>query len=199
MRTPAPGDTSLLNSALFPVQIDPITGATCAVNADTVSERVPGIYFRAAMGLQYMQRYDLAISMPDGGTVTAHGFLPDSFTITAPLTGDSVVTGGTLTATWTRSDSAQNYLIGIQPTDTLSQARGWSDSRADTTCEIPATAFQDTLGNYVPGEYQFGITAVNGGWNGSATDLYLNGGNLDGAKGVYGCAVYARPVLVYAR
>jgi hypothetical protein len=51
----------------------------------------------------------------------------------------------------------------------------------------------------VPGEYQFGITAVNGGWNGSAMDLYLNGGNLDGAKGVYGCAVYARPVLVYAR
>ncbi len=197
MRLPSPLDTAFVNP--FPGQIEPVTGATCLVNSDTLGPKLPGVYFRAALGLQPRQRYDLAITMPDGNTVTAYGFLPSDFTITQPVTGDTVLDDWTLAVAWTRADSAQTYLVGINPTDTLSPAQGWSDSRTDTSCLVPATAFRDSLGNYVPGEYLLGVTAVNGGWQGSGLDLFLSGGNLNGAKGVFGCAVYARPLLIYAR
>lgn len=197
METPDPGDSNFINY-IFPARIEPIGGATCAVNGTSVGQTLPGIYFRAALDLQYMQRYDLNITLPSGGTVTAHGFLPDSFSILAPRQLDTVGEGATLTATWTRADSAETYIVGISPADSTSPAVGWTDGRADTSCVIPASAFEDSLGNYVPGVYTFGVTAVNGGWNKSALDLFLSGGNLEGAKGTFGCAVYPLPVVVIA-
>jgi len=197
METPDPGDSNFVNY-IFPARIEPIGGATCTVNSTNVGQTLPGIYFRAALDLHYLERCDLDITLPSGGTVTAHGFLPDSFSILAPRQFDTVSQGATLTAAWTRSDSAETYLVGISPADTASPARGWTDGRTDTSCVIPASAFEDTLGNFVPGVYTFGVTAINGGWNKSALDLFLSGGNLEGAKGTFGCAVYPLPVVVIA-
>ena len=198
METPDPGDSNFVNY-IFPARIEPLGGATCTVNSTSVGQTLPGIYFRAALNLQYLQRCDLNITLPSGGTVTAHGFLPDSFSILAPRQLDTVGEGATLTATWTKSDSAETYLVGISPADTASPARGWTDGRTDTSCVIPATAFEDSLGNWVPGIYTFGVTAINGGWNKSTLDLFLSGGNLAGAKGTFGCAVYPLPIVVIAR
>ena len=199
METPDPGDTSFWSNP-FPAKVDPMGGADVKLNGDTVGQRVSGVYFKAALNLQYLARYDLNIVTPEGKTITAHGFLPDSFSIIGPRDGDSLVIGtDTLRAVWTKSDSAETYLVGISPADTSSPAVGWSDGMTDTTCIVPDAAFRDSLGVAVPGEYIFSITAVNGGWNKSGLDLFLAGGNVNGASGTFGCAVYPRPVSVLAR
>jgi hypothetical protein len=199
MRSPDPGDTSFWANP-FPASIDPMAGADVQLNGDPVGQKVSGVYFKAALDLQYLARYDLSIVTPEGKTITAHGFLPDSFSITMPLDGDSLRIGtDTLRAVWTRSDSAETYLVGVSPADTSSPAVGWSDGMTDTTCIVPDAAFRDSLGTAVPGEYIFSITAVNGGWNKSGFDLFLNGGNVEGASGTFGCAVYPPPVIIRAR
>jgi len=199
METPDPGDTSFWANP-FPASIDPMAGADVQLNGDPVGQKVSGVYFKAALDLQYLARYDLSIVTPEGKTITAHGFLPDSFSIIGPRDGDSLVIGtDTLRAVWTKSDSAETYLVGISPADTSSPAVGWSDGMTDTTCIVPDAAFRDSLGVAVPGEYIFSITAVNGGWNKSGFDLFLAGGNVNGASGTFGCAVYPRPVSVLAR
>lgn len=198
METPDPGD-SLFGADLFPVKVTPVSGATITLNATTIpANPVPGVYFLPGANLQYLARYDLDITTPDGRRVTARGFLPDSFSILAPQAGDSFAPGP-VTAIWTRSDSAQTYLVGITPADSASPAQGWADSRTDTACTIPASAFQDSLGTFVPGDYIFSISAVNGGWNRSGLDLFLSGGNVSGALGVFGCAVHPGPVLIRIR
>uniref|UniRef100_A0A7C4CCY8 DUF4382 domain-containing protein n=1 Tax=candidate division WOR-3 bacterium TaxID=2052148 RepID=A0A7C4CCY8_UNCW3 len=198
METPEPGD-SLFSPDLFPVKVTPVSGATVTLNSVPIpANPVPGVYFLPAADLQHLARYDLDITTADGKRVTAHGFLPDSFSILAPLEGDSFGPGP-VGAVWTRSDSAQTYLVGITPADSSSPAQGWADSRTDTACTIPAAAFQDTLGNFIPGDYVFSIAAVNGGWNKSGLDLFLSGGNVSGALGVFGCAVHPRPVLIRVR
>jgi hypothetical protein len=199
METPDPGDTSFWSNP-FPAKVDPMTGADVSVNGGTIQEKVAGVYFKAAMALHYLERYDLSIVTPSGRTITAHGFLPDSFSILAPLDGDSLVVGtDTLRAVWTRSDSAETYLVGVSPADSSSAAVGWSDALTDTTCVVPDAAFKDSLGNVVPGEYVFAVTAVNGGWNKSGLDLFLSGGNVQGASGTFGCAVYPRPRSIQVR
>jgi hypothetical protein len=199
METPDVGDTNFLDY-VFPARIEPVGGATVTLNSENIGQKLPGVYFKAAMDLQYLARYDLSITTPDGRTITGHGFLPDSFSIVAPA--DSLIydhATDTLRAVWTESDSAETYIVGLSPSDTASAAVGWTDGRTDTSCVVPATAFQDSLGNFVPGEYIFGVTAVNGGWNKGALDFLLSGGNLEGASGTFGCAVYPRPVRVIAR
>jgi hypothetical protein len=168
------------------------------LNGAAVPERVAGVHFKAALALEYLSRYDLAVTTPDGRTVTAHGFLPDSFSIVEPAQGDS---GGhtDLRVSWTRSESTETYIVGVTPVDSGSTAAGWSDGRLDTTCVVPAAAFADSLGAFQPGDYVITVTAVNGGWNKSGLDLFLSGGNLDGALGTFGCAVHARPVAVRRR
>lgn len=190
MNTPDPGDSSF---GVFPAKIEPLGGCEVKVNSDVIGERVAGVYFRAAMDLEYCVRYDLDITTADGKRITAHGFLPDSFSIVSPRPGDSLGPG-TVDAVWTHSDSCQTFLVGITPADSASTAVGWSDSRKDTFCTIPAAAFQDSLGNFVPGNYVLSVTAVNGGWKKSGWDLLLSGGNLSGALGTFGCALLARPV-----
>ncbi len=199
MKSPDPGDTSFWSNP-FPASIDPMAGADVSLNNDPVGQKVSGVYFRAALDLNYLERYDLTIVTPAGKTITAHGFLPDSFSILGPRPGDSLRIGtDTLRAVWTKSDSAETYLVGISPADTSSPALGWSDGLTDTTCIVPDAAFRDSFGVAVPGEYVFSITAVNGGWNKSGFDLFLNGGNVTGASGTFGCAVYPRPVSITAR
>lgn len=194
METPDPGDTTFWDY-VFPARITPLGGADVQMNSDPVSERLAGVYFDAALPLVYLQRYDLSIDLPDGRSVTAHGWLPDSFTMFAPATGDSAGFVD-LTVSWTRSDSAETYIVGVSPADSGSTAAGWTNSLRDTTCVVPAAAFADSLGVFQPGEYVVGVTAVNGGWNKSGLDLFLSGGNVSGALGTFGCAVYARPALV---
>jgi hypothetical protein len=194
MDTPDPGDTSFANY-MFPARIEPVGGAAVTLNSGTVAQRLPGVYFAAALDLQYLSRYDMSITTDDGKVITAHGFLPDSFGIVQPQQGDSFGLGD-VAATWTSSESCETFIVGVNPVDTASLAVGWSDSRTDTFCTIPASAFRDSLGNFVPGDYVFGVTAVNGGWNKSGLDLFLSGGNVSGASGVFGCAVYPRPVVI---
>jgi hypothetical protein len=199
MMTPDPGDTGFWSNP-FPAKVEPIGDCDVTINGATVGQKLPGAYFQAALGLQYMQRYDLSITTPDARTITAHGFLPDSFSIILPRDLDSFAIGGdTLRAAWSKSDSAETYLVGITPADSGSPALGWSDAMTDTACIIPHEAFEDSIGVEVPGEYIFSITAVNGGWNKSGLDLFLSGGNLSGASGTFGCAVYPKPVRVIAR
>ncbi|MBM3315831.1 hypothetical protein FJY71_08365 [candidate division WOR-3 bacterium] len=198
METPDPGD-SVFSPDVFPVKVTPVSGATVTLNSTTVpANPVPGVYFLAAADLEHLARYDLDIVTQDGKHVTARGFLPDSFSILAPQPGDSFGPGP-VSAVWTRADSAQTYVVGITPADTASTAQGWADSRTDTSCAIPASAFQDSLGTFIPGDYVFSVSAVNGGWNKSGLDLFLSGGNVSGALGVFGCAVHPKPVLIRVR
>jgi hypothetical protein len=174
--------------------------ADVRLNSDPVGQKISGVYFKAALNLNYLERCDLSIVTPAGKTITAHGFLPDSFSILGPRDGDSLRIGtDTLRAVWTKSDSAETYLVAISPADTSSPAVGWGDGMTDTTCIVPDAAFRDSSGVPVPGVYVFSITAVNGGWNKSGFDLFLNGGNVAGASGTFGCAVYPRPVGILAR
>ena len=197
MVTPDPGDSTFWQNP-FPVKVTPIAGADVRINSITINERVAGAYFKAAMDLDFLEHFDLSITTQDGKTITGAAFLPDSFAITAPAPGDSFGPG-TVNATWTHSDSCETFLVGVTPADSASPAQGWADSRVDTFCLIPAEAFKDTLGNFVPGDYVFSVTAVNGGWNKPALDLFLSGGNLDGALGTFGCAVLPAPVLIKVR
>ncbi len=193
METPDPGDTSFWHNP-FPAKVTPIENADVQVNSATVGQKLPGVYFKAAMDLEYLVRYDLEIETPEGKTITAHGFLPDSFSITSPQQGDSFGLGP-VNVVWTGSDSSETFLVGVSPSDSAGSAQGWADSFKDTSCTVPLTAFQDTLGTFVPGEYLLTVTAVNGGWNKSGLDLFLSGGNLEGAVGTFGCAVLAKPVI----
>jgi len=199
MKSPDPGDTSFWSNP-FPASISPMAGADVRLNNDPVGQKVSGVYFKAAFSLDYLERYDLSIVTPGGKTITAHGFLPDSFSILGPRDGDSLRIGSdTLRAVWTKSDSAETYLVGISPADTSSPALGWSDGMTDTSCVVPDAAFRDSFGVAVPGEYIFSIMALNGGWNKSGLDLFLGGGNVEGASGTFGCAVYPRPVSILVR
>jgi hypothetical protein len=199
MKSPDPGDTSFWSDP-FPASVEPMAGADVRLNSDPVGQKVSGIYFKAALDLHYLERYNLSIVTPAGKTITAHGFLPDSFSILGPRDGDSLRIGtDTLRAVWTKSDSAETYLVGVSPADTSNPAVGWSAALPDTTCIVPDAAFRDSSGAAVPGEYVFSIMAVNGGWNKSGLDLFLSGGNVEGASGTFGCAVYPRPVGILAR
>jgi hypothetical protein len=198
METPEPGDTNFLDY-VFPARIEPIGGATVTLNNSTLGQRLPGVYAGAGLTLNPGARYDLAITTTDR-TITGRAWMPGDFALVAPFDLDSVNhLTDTVVAVWTRSESVDTYIVGISPADSASPAQGWSDGRTDTSCVVPASAFTDTLGNFVPGEYILRVTAVNGGWNRSALDLFLSGGNLDGAKGTFGCAVYPRPVRVIVR
>jgi hypothetical protein len=199
MKSPDPGDTSFWSDP-FPANISPMADADVRLNNDPVGQKVSGVYFEAALDLHYLARYDLSIVTPAGKTITAHGFLPDSFSILGPRDGDSLRIGtDTLRAVWTKSDSAETYLVGVSPADTSNPAVGWSAALPDTACIVPDAAFRDSSGVAVPGEYIFSIMAVNGGWNSSGLDLFLSGGNVEGASGTFGCAVYPRPVGILAR
>jgi hypothetical protein len=199
MKSPDPGDTSFWSNP-FPASIEPMAGADVRLNSDPVGHKVSGVYFKAALDLRYLERYDLSIVTPEGKTITAHGFLPDSFSIIGPRDGDSLRVGtDTLRVVWTKSDSAETYLVGVSPADSSNSAVGWSDGMTDTTCLVPDAAFRDSFGVAVPGEYILSIMAVNGGWNKSGLDLVLHAGNVDGASGTFGCAVYPRPVSILAR
>lgn len=194
METPEPGDTTFWDY-VFPARIVPLGGADVRLNNAVVPERLPGIYLDATLMLQYRQSYALAITTADGRSISARATLPDSFTLVEPLPGDS---GGfvPLRVSWTRSDSAENYVVGVAPLDSGSTAVGWTGVVRETTCLVPAEAFADSLGAYQPGEYAVGVTAINGGWNRSGLDLFIAGGNVSGALGTFGCAVQPRPVVV---
>jgi len=199
MQTPAPGDTTF-GPGDFPAKVEQLDNATVNLNSENLPKRIPGVYFKAGLALAYLQRYDLDITTQDGKHVTAHAYLPDSFSIASPQDGDSVRYGtDTLRAAWTSSESCETYIVGVNPADSGSTAQGWSNSLTDTFCTVPASAFQDSSGNLVPGQYVFGVTAVNGGWNKSGLDLLLSTGNVDGAVGVFGCAVYPRPATISVR
>lgn len=197
METPEPGDTNF-GAWMFPAKVTPVGGATVRLGGEPVFERVSGIYFKAAADLRFLTRYELDIMTADGRHVTAHGFLPDSFDIVLPRDGDSfgLEPVGVI---WTSSESCHTYIVGCSPLDTASTAAGWSDSRTDTSCQIPVSAFKDSLGTFVPGDYLVSVTAVNGGWNKTGLDLFLSGGNVSGAAGVFGCAVYPKPVVIRLR
>ncbi|MFO7650798.1 MAG: hypothetical protein R6X13_05605 [bacterium] len=194
METPDPGDTTFWDY-VFPARVTPMGGADVRLNNSGLAERVSGVYFEAALPLEYLRRYDLAITTADGKLISGHACLPDSFSVIEPAPGDS---GGfaPLRVTWTRADSAESYIVGVTPLDSGSTAAGWSAATADTTYLVPAEAFADSLGVFQPGEYGASVTAVNGGWNKSGLDLFLSGGNVSGAVGTFGCAVHAWPVLV---
>ncbi|MBM3322008.1 hypothetical protein FJY69_00775 [candidate division WOR-3 bacterium] len=199
LNTPDPTDTSF-GTNIFPATITPVGNATAKLNSTNVAKRLPGIYFEPALSLEYKARYELEMKLDDGRRVTAYAFLPDSFSVVAPRPGDSLdIESETLRVVWTKSDSARRYVVGITPADSGSTALGWSGSRTDTFCIVPAAAFKDTNGVAVPGNYIVNVTALNGGWKKGGLDLLFAGGNVSGAVGLFGCAVYARPVAFIAR
>ncbi len=191
--TPDPGDSTFWQDDPFPATVTPIGGADVQINSGVVGQKIPGVYFEAAMNLEHLARYELEIETPDGELLTAHGCLPDSFSVVAPSESDTL-NPDSVVAVWTHSDSAEVFLVGITPAD--STAQGWADATTDTTIAVPVSAFQDTLGTLVPGEYTVVVTAVNGGWHKSGLDLFLSGGNVSGdGIGTFGCAVYPKPVV----
>uniref|UniRef100_A0A7C6EDG4 DUF4249 family protein n=1 Tax=candidate division WOR-3 bacterium TaxID=2052148 RepID=A0A7C6EDG4_UNCW3 len=185
-----PSDTSFTN--IFPVTVQPITGAAVKINEISLREKIDGVYFKPALDLQYMQRYDLHITT-DKETITGNCVLPDSFSIIYPNAGDTLIFFSARVV-WSKSDSAEHYIIGVQPVDTLNKAQGWNkDFSADSiSCVIPQEAFIDTMGNFYPGEYSISLMAINGAWKLSE----VGGGNLTGAQGIFGAAVYAQPIVV---
>lgn len=189
-----PGDTSFTN--IFPVNVEPITGALVKINDVTISEKIDGVYFKPSLDLQFMQRYNLHI-VTDNESITGSCVLPDSFSIRAPSSGDSVLFYDARVV-WSKSDSAEYYIVGLTPLDTANKTQGWSKAfPAETTaCLIPQQAFIDTAGNFYPGEYMISMMSFNGAWKKGNLDLILSGGNLNGAPGIYGAAVYTRSVLV---
>ncbi|GEM_PF-1085728 len=199
LETPDPEDTAFWANP-FPAEVTPMANAEVKINDQPITYKAAGIYFQAGMDLEYLHRYELTIATPDRATITAYGFLPDSFSILLPQERDSLRYGiDTLKAVWTKSDSAHFYLVAVPPADSASPAIGWNDAIQDTTCIIPFTAFQDTLGNPVSGEYLFSVTAVNGGWKKGALDLFFSGGNLKGALGTFGCAFATWPRRILVR
>jgi hypothetical protein len=200
MATPDPWDTSFSASDV-PVWLTPTSGAQTTVNALALPERVPGIYFTIPDSLEYLHAYDLRITVNDPvlpGPIAAHAVLPDSFSIVQPLSGDSV-SQDSVRVCWSRSDSAQLYTIQVTPTDTASPATGFLLSLSDTFVLVEPTAFQDSLTNqFLAGEYQILVWAINGGWK-RGTDLLLNGGNVSNAVGLFGAATYARTRTVSVR
>lgn len=192
-----PSDTSFAHT--FPVYVEPITGASVKINDISLSEKVDGVYFKSALDLQYMQRYDLYIAT-EKETITGSCILPDSFSIRLPVAGDSVLFFDARVV-WSRSDSAEHYIIGVSPMDTANKKSGWTkDFPAETTaCLIPQEVFMDTLGNFYPGQYMISMMSFNGAWKKGSLKLFLSGGNLNGAPGLFGAAVYAKSVVVNIR
>ncbi|MFO7638067.1 MAG: hypothetical protein R6X14_02005 [bacterium] len=198
LETPDPGDSTFWHHDPLPARVTPVGGAMVYVGSRAVGQRLPGVYFQAGLELEFKQRYDLEVETPDGKVVTGRAWLPDSFVVTAPGQGVSLHPDS-VRLSWTRSDSARAYLVGVAPVDSLNPAQGWADSRTDTACLVPREAFQDTLGNLAPGVYYVTVTAINGGWKKSALDLVLSGGNLSGAVGTFGCATMPPPVFFEVR
>lgn len=85
--------------------------------------------------------------------------------------------------------------------DTANKKSGWTkDFPAETTaCLIPQEVFMDTLGNFYPGQYMISMMSFNGAWKKGSLKLFLSGGNLNGAPGLFGAAVYAKSVVVNIR
>jgi len=179
----------------FPVTVIPTEDADVTVGEYTILEKLKGIYFKAAIDLKYLNKYDLSIILPDGKEFHSSCFLPDSFSIIAPEDNDTFSLSS-ITTIWSISDSAESYVINVAPCDSSNNARGWSASIGDTSAIIPDSAFMDSLNNYIEGDYSVCISAINGSWHKSSADLFLNGGNIDGAWGVYGAVVYSKPVII---
>ena len=194
LETPDPGDTTFWANDPLPARVTPVGNATVYVGNRAVGQRLPGVYFQAALDLEFKHRYDLSVETPDGKKVTGQAWLPDSFALTGPEPG-TTLHPDSVRVTWSRSDSARTYIVGVAPTDSLSPAQGWADGLTDTTCLVPRAAFEDTLGVLSPGGFYVTVTAINGVWKKSALDLVLTGGNLSGAAGTFGCATLAPPVL----
>lgn len=192
-----PNDTNFDN--VFPLTVQPITDALVKINNLTLPEKIRGVYFKPAFDLVYLQRYDLTIVTEDE-TITGSSVLPDSFSIILPNSGDTLIFYGARIV-WNKSDSAEHYIISVTPVDTANKAQGWEkDFPAETTaCLIPQPAFMDSAGKFYPGEYTITIMAFNGAWKKGSLDLFLSGGNLKGALGIYGAAVYAKPVVFYVK
>lgn len=192
-----PSDTSLTN--VFPVYVEPVTKASVKINEIKLSEKVNGVYFHPTFDLQYLQKYDLYIAT-DQETITSSCVLPDSFSILLPFPEDSVLYSDARVV-WSKSDSAEYYIVSLTPMDTANKSQGWSkDFPAETTaCLIPQDAFMDTLGNFYPGQYMISMMSFSGAWKKRGLDFIFSGGNLNGAIGIYGAAVYAKPVLVYIK
>lgn len=196
LEEPDPNDTLFADDP-FPVTVEPISGALVKVNETVLSEKTKGVYFEAALDLEYMKKYDLYIEVDDE-IITGTCVLPDSFSIITPVYGDTVSNDSTRVV-WSKSDSAEHYIVGVQPVDTLNQAQGWCNCLEDTFSTVPRAAFEDSLGFFCPGEYSISLMAFNGAWKKGALDLFLSGGNLDGASGIYGAAVYSSILVVNVR
>jgi hypothetical protein len=192
-----PGDTSFAHT--FPVYVEPITGASVKINDISLSEKVDGIYFNSALDLQYMQRYNLYITT-EKETITGSCVLPDSFSIAFPNPNDTIIFFDAL-VDWTTSDSAERYIIEVKPVDPSNKSPGWTkDFPSETTsCVIPQAAFMDTLGDLQAGEYSINLMSFNGAWKKGSLKLFLSGGNLNGAPGLFGAAVYAKSVVINIR
>lgn len=191
---PQPNDTNFIN--IFPINVSPITNASVKINDTELTEKVSGVYFKPAIDLQHQQRYNLCI-VTEKETIAGSCVLPDSFAITHPSTNDTLLFFFARVV-WTKSDSAEHYIISVKPVDATNQAKGWDKNLiADSTSYvIPQETFMDTAGNFYPGEYLISLVAINGAWKKGSLDLFLNGGNLSGALGIFGAAVYAQPVIV---
>jgi hypothetical protein len=192
-----PSDTSFVNP--FPFTVQPISGALVKINDIGLPEKIDGVYFKPALDLQYLQRYNLYIAT-EKETINGSCVLPDSFSIVYPIAGDTIIFFD-VRADWTTSDSAEHYIIGVQPIDSLNGAKGWTKDfpPESTYCVIPQEAFMDTLGDLKVGEYSINLMSFNGAWKKGSLDLFLSGGNLNGAPGLFGAAVYARTVVVNIR
>ncbi|MFO7676450.1 MAG: hypothetical protein R6X12_09070 [bacterium] len=198
LETPDPGDSTFWHHDPLPARVTPVGEATVRVGDRSVGQRLPGVYFQAALDLRFKERYDLTIETDEGKSVSGRAWLPDSFAVTAPGQG-ATLDPDSVRVTWTRSDSAHSYIVAVNPVDTLNPAQGWADGLTDTTCLVPRAAFEDTLGGLAPGVFYVTVSAINGGWKKSTLDLLLAGGNLTGAAGTFGCATMPPPVLFTVR
>ncbi len=187
-----PIDTNFTDD--LPATVEPVSQALVSVSEIVLPEKTKGVYFKAGLELEYKKRHNLLI-ITGTDTITGSCVLPDSFSIVEPKNGETL-TFTNIRVVWSKSDSAERYIIGLSPIDTANKAEGFSASVKDTFCLIPEAACKDSAGNFFPGRYLIDLMAINGAWKKGSQDLFLSGGNLQGARGIYGAVIYARRVMI---
>jgi hypothetical protein len=192
-----PSDTS--SNHIFPAWVEPVTGASVKINDISLAEKVEGVYFQSGFDLQYVQRYNLYITT-EKETINGSCVLPDSFSIAFPNMEDTILFYDAM-VDWTTSDSAEHYIIEVEPVDQSNKAMGWTkDFPPETTsCIIPQATFMDTVGDLQVGKYSINLSSFNGAWKKGSWKFFPSGGNLSGAPGLFGGAVYAKSIVVYIK
>ncbi len=147
---------------------------------------------------------DSIISSQDTVTITFGFTMPDTFSAqTSPNKDTFRIQDLPIQVSWTTSNNADGYIIGVAKGDTISGALLYSATVDGSPISIPQQAFYTTgMGNPVYGYYLIYIVAYNKSfvsYPDTPFDLPtgLPANNISGAKGTIGAGVIARKAIIY--